>query len=459
MIAGEQADKRRDFFKLLKPEHRWTWMLLFAVVLTVLFFRQPGALRHPDFYAEDGAIFFKQQYEEGLIHVLFAKYAGYLHLAPRLIAALTSFFPLEHVPRIYAAICLVLAAGSLVFFYSAKFRSVISSDAARVAVILLATLMPNSDPLMRLNSISFYGLLFIVLTTLMELPASLWRRIGLFALLTVAIWSTPMAILCLPVILLRLWQSELRKDRIWWVALAASIVAYACTADVQQTGGILQQANVFQSALHAIGYRVFCFFFLGSTLARPLPTAGWDGVVVLSLLLAGLCVAAAFAIAKQRLRNSERQWWTSFALLYFVLALPTLFVLRVNWIPDFLGPMTMRTWLWHQRYFFCSTLLLCVLAGMAYDTILRNWLRKNIVTLSSAGALLGCWISLHLAGFSLWDWHTEPAWKRVAQQIRAAENRVQNTGQSESIHIRNAERVWEFDLIVKNSRNPQTAAQ
>lgn len=424
--------------------------MLFAVLAIMLFARQPGAIRHPDFCAEDGAVFFKQQYEQGATSVVFKRHGGYLHIAPRLIAATASYFPLRYVPRVYAFVSLALAAASLAFFYSGRFRDVISTDTVRLGVILLMTLMPNSDPLMRLHNLSFYGLWFVVMASLMELPQRFWPRAVLFVLLSLAIWSTPMAVVCLPVIFFRLWQSDGWGERVWWISLAASIVAYAATANLEAIAGAVHQAGTAQSIIHAIGYRVFCYFFLGSTLARPLPTAGWDVVVRFSLLLLLLCVLAVLFVAKHRFRTSQKSWWVSVAVLYFLLALPALFVLRGEWIPDFLGPMGERTWLGHQRYFLCSTFLLCVLAGIAYDTGLRTWLRENIVRGLSGAALLACWISLHLAAFSLWDWHAQPSWKRVAREIEAAEERVKITGGTEVVHIRNSVPVWQFDLVVRN---------
>ena len=52
---------------------RRTWPVLFLIVAALLACRQPYALIHPTFFAEDGAIFFKQQYEMGFAASLVAR--------------------------------------------------------------------------------------------------------------------------------------------------------------------------------------------------------------------------------------------------------------------------------------------------------------------------------------------------------------------------------------------------
>ena len=438
----------RPYFRrgLLRTEHFWTWPLLFVVVAGILFCRQPSAIRYPGFCDEDGLIYFKQGYEQGAFSVLLLPYNGYLQIVPRAVAALGSLFPLRFVPGLYAYASLILAATVFTFFYSANFRPVLASDTVRVGVILLLTLMPNSDSLMRLAYLPWYMLWFITLVVLMELPRGSWRRGILFGALTLAIWSTPVAVVCLPVVFLRLLRAADQKERIWWTAVILSVVAYALTAD----RGVIWnfwRPGLIQSVVHAIGYRVFCFFFLGSVLAKPLLDSGWEMVTRFSLLLAGVCVLAGVLMAGQKLHHSENRPWTSLILLYLIIALPTLFVLRPQWIPNFLT-VSGEAWAWHQRYFFCSTLLLCVFFGMMYETV-RDWLFTNLPRRGLASVLLLSWISLHTPTFVLQGWQVKPGWKHFAREIRAAEIRVNQTGKQEIVHIPNAVAIWAFDLIVE----------
>lgn len=79
------------------------------VTAIVLAWRAPEMLTKPQFWAEDGGIFFAQQY--GLAWPqLFTPYWGYLHLIPRLIAWISSLFHVTQEPLIYVLFGLTVDA-------------------------------------------------------------------------------------------------------------------------------------------------------------------------------------------------------------------------------------------------------------------------------------------------------------------------------------------------------------
>jgi hypothetical protein len=124
-----------------------------------------------------------------------------------------------------------------------------------------------------------------------------------------------------------------------------------------------------------------------------------------------------------------------------------MFVLRREWWHLFLNWNT-DSWLPSGRYFFCSTLLLCVFWGVIYERVLRNWIfassrRRTVIALLFLG-----WLSLHAPTFRLWDWHTRTPWRDYARTIRAAEARVQQSGGSETVQIRSMVAGFDFDLVI-----------
>ena len=58
-------------------------------------------LLKPQFWAEDGTVFYQQAHEFGFLHSVLIPYSGYLHLFPRLIAGLSLFLPLSFVPLFF----------------------------------------------------------------------------------------------------------------------------------------------------------------------------------------------------------------------------------------------------------------------------------------------------------------------------------------------------------------------
>lgn len=89
-------------------------LLLIAIIY---FARMPGAFTHPQFFGEDGIIFFDQAYIFGWKSLL-TPYSGYIHLIPRIIAKLALYFPLEATQVIftYSAItCLIATAAAILY--------------------------------------------------------------------------------------------------------------------------------------------------------------------------------------------------------------------------------------------------------------------------------------------------------------------------------------------------------
>src|SRR4051812_5118354 len=70
-----------------RTAHSWWWLVIVCAVLLAL--RKPWALHTPQFWAEDGEIFMKQDDAIGARAIL-EPYNGYLHLLPRLIAWIAS---------------------------------------------------------------------------------------------------------------------------------------------------------------------------------------------------------------------------------------------------------------------------------------------------------------------------------------------------------------------------------
>jgi hypothetical protein len=425
-----------------------TWLVLFLVVAALLFCRQPHALIHPALFAEDGAIFFKQQYELGFIGALTTRYAGYPHLAPRIIAALCSPLPLEYVPLAYAIISLLVAAGTLTFFFAAGFRPIIDHDLLRAGVVIAFTLMPNAEPLMKVAYINWYMLLFSSLLLFYSLPKSTLACWCLFVPAAIAAWSNPSTILCLPVMLYRAWKAEGHTQRVWWIGLMLVTASFPFFVEHHLTKltATATGQNSILLLLRAMGYRVFCFFFLGPMLTYPMRWENWPLVMLVSLALAVLCGVLAWRATVRTERTGLARLAPLF-LFYLILALPTLFILRTEWLRFFVA-WSADSWGGNDRYFFCPTLLLCVLAGVVYERLFSAWMTKGKLRTEFSLLLLLGWLTLQGFGFRLDTWHTKTGWPIYARQIRDAESKARQTGSNQVVHVESSFMSFDFDLVV-----------
>ncbi|MFI8717300.1 hypothetical protein ACIGHF_05355 [Stenotrophomonas sp. NPDC077464] len=90
---------------------RFTW---FMVVLLVMAYKSNDALTNPQFWAEDGRVFFSEQFGHAWPQ-LTTSYAGYLLTIPRLIAWCASWFPFAKAPLVYNAGAILLSAAAITF--------------------------------------------------------------------------------------------------------------------------------------------------------------------------------------------------------------------------------------------------------------------------------------------------------------------------------------------------------
>ncbi len=121
----------------------WRRWFHLSIIAAIIILRNPDALFHPQFWAEDGTLWYRDAYNIGaaaLVHPAL----GYLQTIARLSAFLGTQFPLAWVPAIYAMIAFfiqVLPAGLLL---SKRFDQELPTWLARLAIAYYYALVPNS---------------------------------------------------------------------------------------------------------------------------------------------------------------------------------------------------------------------------------------------------------------------------------------------------------------------------
>lgn len=127
------------------------WFAFVSIVLHIL--RQPQAFLHPQFWAEDGKVFFQQDFYFGPGAFL-KTYAGYLHLWPRVWVFFFGFLPLLWLPFVYKLFSLFTHALLLTVIASKRFPG---SHLQKAMCMLIIPLVPHDGEayLNLANSISF----------------------------------------------------------------------------------------------------------------------------------------------------------------------------------------------------------------------------------------------------------------------------------------------------------------
>ncbi len=118
-------------------------LLIFFAGLAIVFLRRPDALVDPQFFAEDGKIWFGDAYNGGWLATLFTPYAGYLQTLPRLVAGLAVLVPLRFAPLLmngFGAAIQVLPANVLLSARCARWASL----RGRVLMAAIYLALPNA---------------------------------------------------------------------------------------------------------------------------------------------------------------------------------------------------------------------------------------------------------------------------------------------------------------------------
>ncbi|HEX7797286.1 MAG TPA: hypothetical protein VF456_23150, partial [Vicinamibacterales bacterium] len=152
--------------------------------------KAPDAVRRPQFWAEDGPVFFVQQWR----HVspqLFVPYSGYFLVIPRIFAWAAKLLPVMYAPLIYVSSAILMGAAAL-----ASLREMEKMGMPFVLTLGIFALTPtNGETLAILTNIhwllQFYLLAYLVRFALA--PGPLHRTKGTIVMLAVSL-TGPFAI-------------------------------------------------------------------------------------------------------------------------------------------------------------------------------------------------------------------------------------------------------------------------
>jgi hypothetical protein len=205
-----------------------------TAVFVLLVLRRVDGLANPQFWAEDGTVFFQQSLQPGCWRHVHTFVHGFPYLGQRLIACTATPVPLVAVPLVYNLVAYVVAAASVAAASLPGFRHVIRSDALRVVLCVAIAALPQATELLgSLVNTAWFLALWLVLLTLMRLPASLGSRSALAVAGVLATFSAPLSPLAAPLWLGRAayaLRSRRLRDAGFALVLAAGVAALVLVA-------------------------------------------------------------------------------------------------------------------------------------------------------------------------------------------------------------------------------------
>ena len=188
----------------------WTgrlWIGLLSVVL-LLWVRKPDSFHNPQFWAEDGLIFFSQQVQLGARAHL-EPYAGYLNAVPRLAAALAGLLPYRYAPAAYNAAALLVMLALVWKLYSPRLGLRWPLPFA-LAVALVPH--PGGEVFVCLANVQWILALLLLAVLLQRSPETRAQAAGDAGIVLLTGLTGPFLLLALPLLMVKAWRSRSRPD-------------------------------------------------------------------------------------------------------------------------------------------------------------------------------------------------------------------------------------------------------
>lgn len=243
-------------------------LLVLIVASIVLMIRRTDSFLNPQFWAEDGVLFFIQQYEYGLPAV-FKPYAGYLHIIPRLVALFAdSFFSYSLIPSVYNLSCFAITLFVIANLFSP--RLTIRNNALFALAIVLIPHFTN-EVFMNLTNIQWIVSILLIVTLMKEDPNRKYGNTNCQYIFDISIiilcgLTGPFIIFLLPLFVLR-WIKNINYYNDLILILTCLISLIQLSLILSEIGGsnhinMPLDLNIYSSLL---GQKIFGNLILGKT--------------------------------------------------------------------------------------------------------------------------------------------------------------------------------------------------
>jgi hypothetical protein len=257
---------------------RWQ-AAVFLLKLLVIFSRLPGALLHPQFFAEDGWVWYQQAYNLHWLRSLGIAQAGYLQTLPRLVAGVTLLFPMQWAPflmNLAGAIIQALPVTALLARRCAPWGPL----STRVLMAALYLAIPDAPEIHIVLTNAMWHLALLQALLAFALPPLSWRgRVTDCLLFAIGGITGPFCILLLPSVLVYWW---IRRQR--WTLV---VIAWMVLGVVIQVLCLLHAVRAPGAPLGATPFR-FLRILAGSIFIDSMIGSGGPRLPIPLLLLAGL---------------------------------------------------------------------------------------------------------------------------------------------------------------------------
>jgi hypothetical protein len=179
-----------------------SYLLVLLLSLAIFTLRRPEVVTNAQFWAEDGQVWYRHAYEDGL-RALVTPHSGYLQTTSRLVFGVSIYLPLAWVPLFANSIGLLVRGLVVAFLFSGRFSWAGLGPRLTLAIYML--LMPGlAEVHANITNTQWYLAIYLMLVLVADDRTRLWWRVHDFAVLFIAGLSGPFIVFIVPAYMVRL---------------------------------------------------------------------------------------------------------------------------------------------------------------------------------------------------------------------------------------------------------------
>ncbi len=198
------------------------------IAFLIIFSRRPDAVLNPQFWAEDGKVWYADAYNHGIIHSLLTPHDGYYQTISRIAADFAQIFPLAYAPLTFNLAAMLVKILIVNFILSERLKNLIPSIAGRILVAFVYLALPHSyETHVNLTNVQWHLALLSFLIIVAPSSDKIAWKVFDFAAITISALSGPFCLLLLPIVVIKWSKDRDKRTVILFVILAFGAIIQA----------------------------------------------------------------------------------------------------------------------------------------------------------------------------------------------------------------------------------------
>lgn len=296
----------RNLFWRVEPPSAWPLWLHVVFISLIAVSHDLTRVTNPQFWAEDGAVWYRQAYELGAASLVLEQ-SGYYQTLPRLIALLATLLPLAWGPTVFLCAAFYFQLLPSLLLLSARLDDAGLSRSARVVLAYFCVAVPNAwEVHLNLTNSQWFLAISAFLLIFASQPRNVLEHIFDIAVLVLCGLSGPFAILLAPIATWR-WigkRTRFRLLRALSLLFGASAQAFSVLASAGASRSEAPLGASFTGLVEIISGQIVLAGTVGRKAALSIVAAAGEWYPVFSMLLfaaAGVMVVLAWKLEKSGL--------------------------------------------------------------------------------------------------------------------------------------------------------------